>query len=87
MMKYNSLFEAGEPLIATLNDLEVIDNPFWGVKGGKTVNLTLMWFNLPEKFSSQIPKDAAEFTSEEFKNVPELLVDNPTDALKYSQPQ
>mmetsp|Transcript_9900 Transcript_9900/g.14655 ORF Transcript_9900/g.14655 Transcript_9900/m.14655 type:complete len:612 (+) Transcript_9900:145-1980(+) len=86
MMKYNSLFEAGEPLIATLNDLEVIDNPFWGVKGGKTVNLTLMWFNLPEKFSSQIPKDAAEFTSEEFKNVPELLVDG-TDALKYSQPQ
>eukprot|EP00978_Attheya_sp_CCMP212_P008006 scaffold18654_cov51-Attheya_sp.AAC.4 len=41
-LQYNSLFKAGEPHIATLKDLEVIDNPFWGVKSGKTVDLTLI---------------------------------------------
>ncbi len=41
MIKYNSLFKAGEPLIAILKDLEVIDNPFWNIKGGngKTIKI------------------------------------------------
>jgi hypothetical protein len=34
MVKYNSLFKAGEPLIAAFHDLETIDYPFWGIKAG-----------------------------------------------------
>jgi len=99
MIKYNSLFEAGEPLIATLKDLEVIDNPFWGISGGKTVDLTLIYFNMPRKFSENVPEEAVpppegkekldkdgRFTNEEFKVVPELPVDG-ADALKYSHGQ
>jgi hypothetical protein len=100
MIKYNSLFKAGEPLIATLHDLEVIDNPFWGIKGGKSINLTLMYFNMPKKFSEIVPKEAlpppekgmstidvdGRFTNEEFRVVPELLVDG-TGALVYSNAQ
>jgi len=62
MVKYNSLFEAGEPLIATMKDLEVIDNPFWGISSGagnkkKTVDLTLIYFNMPRKFSENVPEE------------------------------
>ena len=87
MIKYNSLFEAGEPLIATLQDLEVIDNPFWSIKGGKTVDLTLMYYNMPKKFSENVPEDVVpppagkpkidengQFNNEEFKCIPELKV-------------
>jgi hypothetical protein len=101
MIKYNSLFKAGEPLIATLHDLEVINNPFWGVKGGKTINLTLMYFNMPKKFSESVPVDVVRppsergmkktdsdgrFISEEFKEVPELKVDG-TDQVAYTNTQ
>jgi len=55
MIKFNSLYKAGEPLIATLKGLKVIDNPFWGITGGKTVNLTFMYYNMPKKFSLQVP--------------------------------
>jgi len=94
MIKFNSLFKAGEPLIATLHDLEVIDNPFWGIKGGNTINLTLMYFNMPKKFSERIPEDAVppaegkskidgdgRFTNEELRAVPELRVDGVNQLL------
>jgi len=100
MIKYNALFKAGEPLIATLKDLEVIDNPFWSIKGGKKINLTLMYFNMPKKFSENVPEDAVpppeghhkidedgRFTNEEFKVVPELSVDGIFDQLLYTCPQ
>jgi hypothetical protein len=99
MIKYNSLFEAGEPLIATLKDLEVIDNPFWSIKGGKTVDLTLMYYNMPKKFSENVPEDVVpppagqpktdeygQFTNEELKYIPELNVDG-ADQMKYSHEQ
>ena len=64
MVTYNSLFEAGEPLIATMKDLEVIDNPFWGISSSgagknkkKTVDLTLIYFNMPRKFSENVPEE------------------------------
>ena len=85
MVKMNSLFKAGEPLIVTLKDLKVIANPFWNIRGGKTVNLTLMYFNLPEKFADRIPIETVpppegrpkidkdgHFTNEEFKFIPEM---------------
>lgn len=99
MVKLNSLFKAGEPLIATLKDLKVVDNPFWGIKGGKTVDLTLMYFNMPKKFSDQVNIEAVtppageskvnehgQFNNEEMKNVPELPVHG-TDPLKYTNGQ
>jgi len=96
MITYNSLFKAGEPLIATLKDLEVIDNPFWSIKGGKTVDLTLMYLNMPKKFSENVPEEAisppegmsktnenGQFTNESFSNVPELKSDG-ADMIHYS---
>eukprot|EP00978_Attheya_sp_CCMP212_P032282 scaffold125362_cov56-Attheya_sp.AAC.5 len=37
--------------------MEVIDNPFWGVKSGKTVDLTLIYYNIPKKFSENVRDD------------------------------
>lgn len=60
MVKYNSLFKADEPLIATLHDfLATIDNPFWGITAGKKVDITLMYFNMPKKFSEQVPEECS----------------------------
>ncbi len=89
MIKMNKLFEAGEPLIFTLKGLKTIDNPFWGIEGGKnssTINLTLMYFTLPRKFSDGVPIEAVpppeegqpkvdvdgRFTNEEYRVIPEL---------------
>ncbi len=85
MVKMNSLFKAGEPLIVTLKDLKTVANPFWGIEGGRTVNLTLMYFTLPRKFSDMVPIDVVpppggqskvdadgRFTNEEYRVIPEL---------------
>lgn len=101
MVKYNSLFEAGEPLIATLHDLETIDNPFWGIEAGKKVDITLIYFNMPKTFSEQVPRECVpppegevgtidghgRFLNDEMRVVPELPVDGPLDAFKYSREQ
>ena len=95
MIKFNSLYEAGEPLVATMKGLQTIDNPFWGVEGGNKVNLTLVWFNLPRKFAEQLPKELGLglnkdgcFTNEEMKmtNFPELL-NSPQDSTGYTPEQ
>merc|ERR1712048_1048770 len=82
-----SLFEAGEPMIATLEGLEVVPNPFWGVEGGFTTDLTIIYLDgMPRKFAEQIPLDVIPvpegmdlldetgrfLNNEEFKMVPNL---------------
>lgn len=92
MVKFNTLYENGQPLIAELKDLEVIDNPFWGVKAEQTqkINLTLIYFNMPKKFSEQVPLNVSGgidedgiFLNPEFRSVPHLSPDG-ADALRYS---
>ena len=100
MVKFNSLFKAGQPLIATLEDLDVIDNPFWEIKGGKKVNLTFIFFNMPKNFSENVSEDVVpppeempktdvygRFTNEEFKVIPELPCENPVETLNYTKKQ
>jgi hypothetical protein len=85
-----------------LQDLEVIDNPFWSIKGGKTVDLvTLMYYNMPKKFSEHMPEDIVpppagkpktdehgQFTNEEFKFIPERKVDGDgANQMYYSHEQ
>ena len=99
MVKLNSLFKADEPLIATLHDLETIDNPFWGVKGGKKVDITLMYFSMPKKFSEQVPEESVpppegmekidkdgRFNNELMRRLPELPND-PVSSMQYSPAQ
>jgi len=86
-----SLYEAGEPMITTLHNLEVIDNPFWGIEGGWTLDLTLIVVSaVPQKFAEQVPYDVVAppeegmnitdefgyFTNEELKNVPNMKSQN-----------
>jgi len=80
-----SLYEAGEPMITTLEGLDVVHNPFWGIEGGWKVDLTIIYLcGVPTKFAEQLPDDIAPppfgrnlteggyFTNEEFKDVPNL---------------
>merc|ERR1712038_171286 len=58
--KITSLYMAGEPLIATLKDLDVIENKFWGVEGGGKVDLTtVILIGVPKTFSEKINPDIA----------------------------
>jgi len=81
-----SLDAAGEPTITTLKDVEVIDNPFWGISGGWKLDFTLCLFTgVPTKFADEIPEgivtppgnksviENRRFTNEEFKSVPNVL--------------
>lgn len=101
MVKYNSLFKAGEPLIVTLKDLAICDNPFWGITAEDfpSVNLTMMWMNMPKKFSKRVPIEAVppppgmpkidedgRFNNEEMRNVPELK-SAVTNYLTYTNKQ
>jgi hypothetical protein len=81
-----SLYDAGEPMIVTLNNLDVIHNPFWGIEGGNKVDLTVIVnIGVPRKFSEQVSEDVAPppdgmsftneygfFNNEELKNVPNM---------------
>lgn len=101
MIKMNSLFQAGEPLIVTLKDLKVLENPFWGIPGGDdhTVHLTIMYFNMPKKFSEQVPIDVVtppegmpkidrdgRFNNPNMRSIPELPTRG-TAALHYTNEQ
>jgi len=81
-----SLFEAGEPMITTLKDLDVIENPFYGIEGGGKVDLTVIGlFGVPTIFADQLPDDVAAppegmnktnefgyFNNQDFSTVPNL---------------
>jgi hypothetical protein len=100
MVKYNSLFKAGEPLIATLHDLEVLENPCWGTVAGEKVDLTFIYMNMPKKFSEKFPiasvppPDGMEKIDEngqcnnaDMRAVPELPWDPPTAGKTYTNQQ
>jgi hypothetical protein len=100
MVKYNSLFKAGEPLIATLHDLEVIENPFWGTVAGEKVDLTFIYMNMPKKFSEKVPIESVvpphgmekidefgQFNNKDMRAVPELPWNPPIDGLQYTNQQ
>jgi len=82
---FKSLFEAGEPMITTLKNVKVIDNPFYGIEGGWTLDLTIIFGQgVPEKFAEQIPEgivtpppgrnvtEYGYFTNENFRTVPNV---------------
>ena len=55
-----SLHDAGEPMITTLEGLEVIDNPFYGIKGGYKVDVTFyLGTSVPQKFVELLPPGVA----------------------------
>mmetsp|Transcript_61283 Transcript_61283/g.68614 ORF Transcript_61283/g.68614 Transcript_61283/m.68614 type:complete len:638 (-) Transcript_61283:124-2037(-) len=83
--KFNSLYLEGNPLVATLKDLEVIDNPFWGTTAGDMVDLTIIFYaNVPHKFSESVKVDGKRletdkngfFTDPELSGVPNLKMEN-----------
>jgi len=96
-----SLFDAGEPMISTLKDVEVIANPFLGISGGWTVDLTVCLFvGVPVKFANEIPDGIVTppgnrsivedgfFTNEEFASVPNVytpLWALPTPSARMTQ--
>jgi hypothetical protein len=49
MLNLNKLFLAGLPLVYTLRDLEVLQNPFWGTTS-YNCHLTIICYYLPHKF-------------------------------------
>ncbi len=51
-----SLYAAGEPMIFTLKDLDVVENRFWGIEGGGKVDLTIIVnAGIPKKFAEKVP--------------------------------
>jgi hypothetical protein len=81
-----ALFEAGEPMISTLKDLDVIENKFYGIEGGYKVDLTLIiLIGVPKIFADALPIDVAPpldgeekinengyLTNPEFSKVPNM---------------
>ncbi|OEU14099.1 hypothetical protein FRACYDRAFT_242451 [Fragilariopsis cylindrus CCMP1102] len=45
----DSLFLAENPLVTTIENITVLDNPFWGTTAGDKVDLTFILMNLPEE--------------------------------------
>mmetsp|Transcript_17422 Transcript_17422/g.24869 ORF Transcript_17422/g.24869 Transcript_17422/m.24869 type:complete len:645 (+) Transcript_17422:117-2051(+) len=83
---FESLRDAGEPLVTTLEGLDVVDNEFWGIEGGWTVDVTfVLMVGVPQKFVDELPEDIAPppagrnktelgfFTNEEFASVPNVI--------------
>merc|ERR1719162_867811 len=82
----DSLYKADNPLVTTLENITVLDNPFWGTTAGDMVDLTFIMINMPGKFSSKIHRDAApppkgikyivdqngRFTNKELSTIPNI---------------
>ncbi len=83
-----SLHKAGEPIIVTLKDLDVVENQFWGIKAGAKVDLTVIVnAGVPRKFAEQVPLDIVTppigetdvldrygfFTNAKFNTIPNLV--------------
>lgn len=81
---FNKLYLADKPLVITLKDVKVIDNPYYGIVGGNTVDITILYVSMPKSFAESVPVDAVpppkgtkdtvdetgSFTNEEFKDFP-----------------
>jgi hypothetical protein len=94
-----SLYEAGEPMITTLKDLDVIENPFYGIEGGYKVDLTFIFlFGVPKKFAETLPDDIAPppagmnktnefgyFTNPDFSTVPNMFTTTPTSKINIPE--
>ncbi len=78
-----ALYDAGEPIVVTLENLHVVENPFWAIEAGGLVDLTIILIlDVPENFSKQIDPNVAPppegksftengfFTNEDLKFVP-----------------
>ena len=83
-----SLYRAGEPMIVTLKDLDVVENRFWGIEAGGKVDLTVIVnAGVPRKFADQVPLNVVRpprrgtgvldeygyFRNEKYNTVPNLL--------------
>ena len=78
----DALYAAGKPLITTLKDIKVIDNPYWGTEAGQLVDLTIIYYTVPTDFANQISHEAVpppegepmfkdgSFTNKHFKDFP-----------------
>ena len=67
MDSIESLRKAGEPMIVTLKDLDVIENEFWGIEGGGKVALTVILLTLVFQRSSLIKFLLVQFPQQKGK--------------------
>jgi len=51
----DTLYEAGKPIVVTMKGLKTINNPFWGIEQGHTVDLTIIYWTLPKDFAEKVP--------------------------------
>jgi len=93
---YDTLYKADKPLITTIKDVKVLDNPYQGIKGGNTVDITFMYITMPKKFAKAVPKKSVpppkgmidtvdqngKFTNSEFKHFPNFPTFNNMEEIK-----
>lgn len=97
--KLQSLYDAGQPLVASLENLAVVENKFFGVEGGAVVDLVIIGvWDVPVKFSEQVDPSVAPppegrnftehgyFTNEELSWVPRLLSTGKTGYIDFDFP-
>jgi len=78
--KVTALHEAGGPIVVTLENLKVVENKYWGIKEGGTVDLTIIiCLDVPEKFSRELnetvapPPENKTFTENGFFNNKDMV--------------
>jgi len=93
---YDTLYKADKPLITTIKNVKVLDNPYQGIKGGSTVDITFMYITMPKKFANAVPRKSVpppkniidtvdengKFTNLEFKNFPNFNTFNHLEEIK-----
>jgi len=81
---FDDLYIADKPLVTTLKDVKVIDNPYYGIVGGNTVDITILYVSMPKYFAESVPihavpppkgennsvDETGSFTNKESKDFP-----------------
>lgn len=75
---FDELYLADKPLVTTLKNVKVIDNPYYGIVGGDTIDITVMYVTMPKSFAESVPvlnktlDSTGSFSNSEFEDFPNL---------------
>ena len=55
---FDDLYLVEKPLVTTLKSAKVLNNPYYGIVGGDTVDLTVLYVTMPKSFAKRVPRES-----------------------------
>eukprot|EP00812_Abedinium_dasypus_P006262 NODE_1790_length_1062_cov_301.346574.p1 GENE.NODE_1790_length_1062_cov_301.346574~~NODE_1790_length_1062_cov_301.346574.p1 ORF type:complete len:215 (-),score=56.09 NODE_1790_length_1062_cov_301.346574:329-973(-) len=90
MCDLQKLKKAGKPAVIRRSSFEVVENPWWNIIGGWTVDIVFVYNDRIEDFERALPHDTqASLKAGHFSKFPNMATtfENPAELTKYTPAQ